>query len=157
MAGACLLAEATLAQHLNIFATRRVRTVTLQMTRCIAMMRAHDARLGAVLFANIAVDLAWTGMAGLDAFVLATGQWLTARQSTTEILLTAGNNFALLVAAVTEFRGERHARWTRWCRMTIVRHRMVTVVCAWTGFFAGRLLCATRYWWIDDASATLAI
>lgn len=82
------------------------------MAWCVAVVRAHNASLRAVLLANVRVSLAYALMADFDAFMQSAFQRFVARQSTTEVLLAARNNFPLFVFAVTEFRGECHARRT---------------------------------------------
>lgn len=158
LTGAHLLAQPALTQHLDHFAARRVRTRRVQMARCVAFVRAHDARFfRATLLAHLGVGLARAIVAGLLALVLTAFERLVARQAAAEVVLTARNNFALLVLAVTPLRGEGHARRTVLGRVAVVRDRVVAGVRAGARFVAGRTLGAAWDGRIDDVRAALAV
>lgn len=96
-------------------------------------------------------------MAGLLAFVLTTFEQFVARQAATEAVLTAWNDFALLVFAVTILGGEGHAGWAVLGRMTIVRDRMIAWMRTRAWFIACRTLCAARYGRVNDVGATFTM
>lgn len=107
-------------------------------------MRAHHTRfLCAILFAHFCVRFTLAvRVAGFLALVLAAFERLVARQTATEIALTAWNNFALFVLAIAILRGECHAGRAILGRMTVVRDGVLAWMRSRTRFIAHGTLCA---------------
>lgn len=91
-------------------------------------MCTHDARFGAVLFADFAIQFAGSGMTDLDAFMLSTFQWFVTGHAATEVLLAAWDYLTLFVLSMAVFGSEGHARRACGRGVTIMRDRMVAVM-----------------------------
>lgn len=156
LAAAILLAIAALALHLHQLLTRRLRAIAL-VTWGRTLMPAEHARLCAALTAQFTSLLTLTFVAGSDALVTSTGQWLAACKATTKGALGAGYCFALLVISVTPLRGEHHARRASRRGMAIMLRRMIAAVGAAAGPLAEGLLGAARHWWIYNLRAALTV
>lgn len=147
---------ATLAEHLDHFATRRIRTIA-RMTRSLTLVAAHHTQLRAILLAHIGGQLTATRMTQFDALVATALQRPLARHAAREFALTAGYRFAFLVVAVAENADEGHARWTVGGRVTVVRDGMRARMLARTWFVTGWFLRAARNRRIDDLSTAFAV